>query len=101
MKKGIIKAREEKVHQKQSDRFEIDGEEMTQGTEEIGLYIRNRRKRLGLTQQQVGDLAGVSDLFVRELEKGKTTVRLGLVIEVAHALGLSLVLTERAVDDER
>lgn len=67
---------------------------------ELSGKIRDRRRRLGLTQQEVGDLAGVSDLFVRELEKGKPTVRLELVLAVARVLGLKVALVDRTADHE-
>ncbi|HYO20339.1 MAG TPA: type II toxin-antitoxin system Y4mF family antitoxin, partial [Dermatophilaceae bacterium] len=49
-----------------------------------------RRKDLGLTQVEVAELAGVSDRFVMELEKGKPTVRLDKLTAVLEAMGLTL-----------
>lgn len=43
-----------------------------------------------MTQAELGALAECSDLFVRELEKGKPTVRLETVLRVMNAIGLTL-----------
>ncbi len=37
---------------------------------EIGTSIRRARKDAGLTQQQLGELAGLSDRTIREIEIG-------------------------------
>ena len=52
--------------------------------------VRDRRRQLGLRQQDLADLAGASERFVRELESGKPTVRLDKVTAVLDVLGLEL-----------
>lgn len=52
--------------------------------------IRERRKSLRLTQQDVADLAGCSTRFVCSLESGKPTVRLDKLVAVLQTLGLEL-----------
>jgi predicted transcriptional regulator len=47
---------------------------------------------LGLTQADLALAAGVGLRFVVELGAGKPTVRLGLVLRVDDALGVSLQL---------
>jgi y4mF family transcriptional regulator len=54
--------------------------------------LRVARKALGLTQADLALAAGVGLCFVVELEAGKPTVRLGLVLRVVDALGVSLQL---------
>ena len=56
-----------------------------------------RRKQLGLRQEDLAVLAGVSERFVRQLEAGKSTVRLDTLTAVLDALGLELVLRRREV----
>ncbi|ANE03796.1 transcriptional regulator [Corynebacterium crudilactis] len=58
--------------------------------EEIGRALLHGRKELGLRQGELADLAGVSERFIRDVEKGKTTVRLDKVIDVLSILGLEL-----------
>lgn len=52
--------------------------------------VRERRKSLRLTQQDLADLAQCSARFVRALEAGKQTVRLDKLLDVLDALGLEL-----------
>ncbi len=60
--------------------------------EELGTTVLMRRRKLGLTQQELADLCGVGVVFVYELEKGKPTVRLDKLLDVLEALGLQLVV---------
>lgn len=65
-------------------------------TGQLGLEIRTERKRQSLTQEQLAALAGVGVRFVRELERGKETCRIGLSLQVLHTLGLNLQLQGRS-----
>lgn len=60
--------------------------------QDLGAALRVARKALGLTQADLALAAGVGLRFVVELEAGKPTVRLGLVLRVIEALGGSLYL---------
>ena len=62
---------------------------------DVGRQIRNRRKSLRLTQDNLADLARCSPRFVRALETGKPGVRLDKVLDVLDALGLELHLAPR------
>jgi HTH-type transcriptional regulator/antitoxin HipB len=59
---------------------------------EWGDDVRRRRLELGLHQDELAALAGVSTRFVHTLEQGKPTVRLDKVLAVLGQLGLDLVL---------
>ena len=67
---------------------------------EIGEFVRSRRKASGLTQQQLGELAGVGTRFVSELERGKPTVRLSVVNKVLTVFGKSLGIVEAPKQDD-
>lgn len=54
--------------------------------------VRSRRKGLGLTQEQVADLAGCSERFVYAIESGRATLRLDKVLDVLGVLGLALTV---------
>ncbi len=56
----------------------------------LAAQVRARRRALGLSQQEVADLAGCSERFVYSLEGGKASVQLGKVLDVLGALGLGL-----------
>lgn len=54
---------------------------------DLGLVLRTARQQLGLTQAKLALAAGVGVRFVVDLEAGKPTVRLTLVMQVLAALG--------------
>jgi HTH-type transcriptional regulator/antitoxin HipB len=58
--------------------------------------VVERRKVLGLRQEDLADLAQVSHRFVQALEAGKPTVRLDKVVAVLDALGLELTVVPRS-----
>lgn len=62
----------------------------------IARLVRDRRKALRLTQDDLADLAGCSPRFVRALEAGKTTVRLDKLIDVFDVVGLELEVSVRS-----
>ncbi len=52
--------------------------------------VRARRRALGLTQEEVAELANCSERFVYMLERGKDTVQLAKLLQVLRVLGLGL-----------
>jgi HTH-type transcriptional regulator / antitoxin HipB len=66
------------------------------GMVELAETVRTRREALGLRQEEVADLAEVSERFVYALEAGKPTVRLDKLLDVLDALGLHLVVARGA-----
>lgn len=64
---------------------------------EVKKKIRELRKRAGLTQVQLAMRAGVGLRFLKELERGKPTVRSDKVRQVLEFFGYHL----EAVRDER
>jgi HTH-type transcriptional regulator / antitoxin HipB len=61
--------------------------------------VRARRTALHLKQEELADLAGVSERFVYALENGKQTVQMDKVLAVLNALGLHLEI-QRGADRE-
>jgi y4mF family transcriptional regulator len=55
--------------------------------------VRFHRKRAGLTQLQLADLAGVGKTVVFDIESGKETVRLATLVQVLAALNIRLEWT--------
>jgi HTH-type transcriptional regulator / antitoxin HipB len=64
----------------------------------LGDVVRQRREELGLRQDELADLAGVSTRFVHTLEAGKPTVQLDRVAAVLDVLGLELAVQRRSPD---
>lgn len=58
----------------------------------INIQIKNLRKKLGLSQIDFAKRAGIGLRFLRELEQGKTTVRLDKLTQVLDFLGIHLEL---------
>jgi HTH-type transcriptional regulator / antitoxin HipB len=63
--------------------------------------VVERRRALGLRQEDLADLAQVSHRFVQALEAGKPTVRLDKVVAVLEALGLELAVVPRTRGRQR
>ncbi|GAB3274387.1 helix-turn-helix transcriptional regulator [Sinomonas notoginsengisoli] len=61
----------------------------------IAAEVRQRRRALGLTQQDLAELAGVSERFVRFVEQAKPSVQLDALESVLGALGLELRVAAR------
>ena len=62
---------------------------------DLGGVVREVRKRTELDQESTADLIGVGARFLGELERGKSTLRLGLVLRVLERLGLELWIAPR------
>lgn len=65
-------------------------------TAELGQLVREIRKAQGLTQLDVAGLAGFSNRFVIDLEKGKETLQMQKVLDVMTLLGLELVVRTKS-----
>jgi y4mF family transcriptional regulator len=63
--------------------------------EAIGLSVRQARRQLGLSQDDVAFAAHVSPRTVFSIEKGKPTVRLDMLARVLAAVGLTLATVPR------
>jgi y4mF family transcriptional regulator len=58
----------------------------------LGEEVRSRRRKLGLSQEELADLAGVSPSFVRFVEHDKSSVRLDKLRAVLNVLGLEVTI---------
>lgn len=63
--------------------------------EDVGRLIRERRKLAGITLKDAAGLAGVGVRFLSELERGKRTTQLGLVLDVLQLFGLEVFVQAR------
>jgi y4mF family transcriptional regulator len=62
---------------------------------DLGLYVRERRRDLGKTQTDLAAAAGVSRRWLSDLEAGKATAEIGLVLRTLDALDLLLTAQPR------
>lgn len=56
----------------------------------LSTFVKERRKKLGLTQPDLAEKSGVGLRFVRELEQGKQTLRLDKVNQLLALFGHEL-----------
>ena len=66
------------------------------GVEAFTEMLRAARERRGLTQRELGRLAGVPQSHISKIESGAVDLRLSSLLALAAVLELDLVLTERA-----
>jgi len=62
---------------------------------EIGSLLRMRRKELGYTQEDIASLMSVSPRLVGEIERGRKTVGIQKVLNMATGLGIDITLSVR------
>lgn len=61
--------------------------------ESVAAAVRSRRHRLGVDQETVARLAGVSRKAVSEIERAKPTMRVDVLVKVLDAVGLEPTLS--------
>lgn len=60
--------------------------------EQIGIIIKERRKELGINQQDLADLAGVGINSLVAIERGKGNPSLKTLLRILDVLGLEIKL---------
>lgn len=61
---------------------------------ELNQFVKDKRKSLGLTQEELSFKAGVGLRFIRELERGKPTLQMDKVNQVLKLFGFELGAVE-------
>jgi y4mF family transcriptional regulator len=62
--------------------------------------VKEKRKELNLTQEDLALRSGVGLRFIRDLEQGKATLRLDKVNDVLRYFGLEVGVTKLRNEDE-
>ncbi|RDV37613.1 transcriptional regulator [Bradymonadaceae bacterium TMQ3] len=62
---------------------------------ELGARIREARQSQGLTQQEFADVCGVGVRFLSEVERGKESAEIGLVLRLLSRAGLDVIVLGR------
>ena len=68
---------------------------------EIGLLVREQRKSRGWTQDIFAQKLGVSRLWVVQMEQGKSTAQIGLVLRALNELGLPMQIDLNPKDETK
>lgn len=63
---------------------------MKDKNETLREFVKGKRKSLKLTQKEMAEKAGVGLRFVRELERGKETLKMNKVNQVLELFGYEL-----------
>lgn len=61
---------------------------------ELGAELQRARKQNGLTQEQLAELAGISERTLRSIERGAGNRSIEAVLSVANVLGLRIVVAK-------
>lgn len=64
----------------------------------IGDIIKYHRKKAGLSQKALADIAGIGKTIVFDIEKGKETVQFKSIINVLKALNINILLNSPLMD---
>lgn len=67
--------------------------------ENVGAFVRARRRAAGLTQRQLAELVGTGTRLISDLENDKPTLRLDAVNRVLAAFGKRLGVVDRPRED--
>ena len=63
---------------------------LIRSADDFGRAVRERRRALGFTQEELAARCGVGKRFIIELEGGKPTTQLGKAITAANEVGITL-----------
>ena len=72
---------------------------MTNKLNPIASFIKEKRKKLNLTQIELAEKAGVGIRFIRELEQGKETLQLNKVNQVLQLFGHEAGPVKKIIED--
>lgn len=67
----------------------------------IAIFIKEKRKEAGLTQEEFAMRSGLGLRFVRELEQGKETVRMDKVNQALEMFGMEAVPGRKVREQDR
>ncbi|MCU7514340.1 MAG: helix-turn-helix transcriptional regulator [Ignavibacteria bacterium] len=65
----------------------------------VSVFVKEKRKKLHLTQVELAKKAGVGLRFVRDLEQGKKTLRMDKVNQVLDLFGSELAPVKSSYEE--
>ncbi len=65
---------------------------LTMDSHQIGTLIRDTRQALGMRQDELASVAGLSTRTLSDIENGKASTQIALVLNVLDALGIQMHL---------
>jgi len=64
----------------------------------FGLAVRRHREKLGVSQEDFADIAGVHRTYISSIERGKVQVSIGVAVRLAQALQVPLSRLWREIE---
>ncbi len=64
-------------------------------TSDLARLVRDRRRELGLTQEELANLTGLHRTVIGIFEKGERPVRFESILTILHTLGMDLEVHAR------
>ena len=61
----------------------------------LPVFLKQQRKQSNLTQEELAAKAGVGLRLIREIEQGKTTMRMDKVNQVLSLFGAELIVNQK------
>ncbi len=68
--------------------------------DDLPKIIKEHRKKAGLTQKQLADLAGLGKTVIFDIEKGKESVQFNSLLKVLKVLNIKLKIESRLTESE-
>ncbi|HKB87347.1 MAG TPA: helix-turn-helix transcriptional regulator [Ignavibacteriaceae bacterium] len=66
----------------------------------LASIVKEKRKKLGFTQEELAKRAGVGLRFIRDLEQGKDSLQLNKVDQVLNLFGLEMNPVRKNYENE-
>jgi len=66
----------------------------------LSIFLKQKRKDNNLTQEDLAAKSGVGLRLVREIEQGKTTMRMDKVNQILDLFGAHLKVTQKTKDND-
>lgn len=66
----------------------------------LSQFVKEKRKKLNFTQEQLAQRSGVGLRFIRELEQGKKTLQMDKVNQVLFLFGYELGPLKKIFEDD-
>ena len=64
----------------------------------VGNCVRERRKLLRITQEELADISGVSTAFIKKIEEGRGNPSISTLEKLLDAMGMELLCREKMPD---
>ena len=65
---------------------------------DIGKIISFHRKKTGLSQKEIADIAGIGKTLVFDIEKGKLTVGYDKILKLFKILNINIIFSSQLMD---